>query len=148
MNWMEKASFKKIQKLLEISEREQYHKIFLNVRNLCELSLSPYPYILPVILRPLPTEIVESEHVIADLLNLAPGSLSPAKNLEIEAVGRDLVISTHPGQPSLVREDSGPIPQISRKDNRDSRLERFPHTKRVPVLPPKHLRREGGCLNG
>ena len=95
MNWVEKDSFKKIQKLLEISEWERHHEILLTVRNLHELSRRPYPYILPVIPRPLPIEIVEGEHyVIADLLNLAPGSSSLTKNLEIEAVGRELVIST------------------------------------------------------
>ena len=111
MNWVEKASFKKIQKLLEISKRKRHHEILLTVRNLCELSRSPYPYILPVIPRPLPTKIVEGEHyVIADLLNLALGSSSPAKNLEIKLVGRELVISTQLGQPSLAREDSGLVP--------------------------------------
>ena len=92
---MEKASFKKIQKLLEIYERERYHKILLTVTNLNELSRSPSPYIPPVIPRPLPIEIVEGEHyVIADLLNLASGSSSPVRTSETEMVGRELVIST------------------------------------------------------
>ena len=56
---MEKAGFKNIKKLLEISEREQHHKILLTVKNLRELSCNPSPYIIPVIPRPLPTEIVE-----------------------------------------------------------------------------------------
>ena len=74
---------------------------------------------------------MEGEHyVIADLLNFAPGSSSPTKNLKIEAVGLELVISTQPGQPSLAREDSGHVPQISRKDNRGSRLEPLPLTKK------------------
>ena len=131
MNWVEKASFKKIQKLLEIFERERHHEILLTERNLHELSHSPSPYILPVIPRHLPTEIVEGEHyVIVDLLNLAPGSSSPAKNLEIEAVRQELVISTQPGQPSLAREDFGPLPQVSKKNNKGSRLERLPFTKK------------------
>ena len=54
VNWVEKASFKKIQKLLEISERERHHEILLTTKNLHELSCSPYPYIIPVIPRPLP----------------------------------------------------------------------------------------------
>ena len=139
MNWVEKASFNKIQKLLEISERERHHEILLTVRNLCELSHSPSPYILPVIPCPLPSEIVEGEHyVIADLLNLAPGSSSPAKNLEIEAVGLELVISTQPEQLSLAREDSGPVPQVSKKDNMNSHLEHLPFSKKVsrPATPP------------
>ena len=55
VNWVEKASFKKIQKLLEISERERHHEILLTARNLRELSRSPSPYIIPVIPRSLPT---------------------------------------------------------------------------------------------
>ena len=79
VNWVEKAGFKNIQKLLEIFERERHHEILLTVRNLCELSRNHSPYILPVIPRPLPIEIVKGEHyVIADLLNLASGSSSPA----------------------------------------------------------------------
>ena len=81
------------------------------MKNLCELSRSPSPYIITVIPRLLPSEIVKGEHyVIADLLNLAPGSSTPAKNSEIEAVSLELVISTQPKQPSLVRGDFGLIP--------------------------------------
>ena len=83
VNWVEKASFKKIHKLLEIFERGQHHEIPLTARNLHELSRSPSPYIIPVIPCSLPTEIVEGEHyVIVDLLNLAPSSSSPAKTFE------------------------------------------------------------------
>ena len=49
VNWMEKASFKKIQRLLEIFERERHHEILLNEKILHELNLSPSPYINPVI---------------------------------------------------------------------------------------------------
>ena len=148
MNWVEKSSFKKIQRLLEVSEREWHHEILLTVKNLHELSRSPSTYIIPVIPCPLPAKIVDGEHyVIADLLNLASGSSSPAKNFETEAVGRELVISTKFGQPSLAREDSGLIPQEFKKTigvavSRVSLLQ-----KRVLVLPPKHLRREDGCPN-
>ena len=53
VNWGEKASFKKIQRLLEISERERHHEILLTGKNLRELSRSPSPYIIPIIPRPL-----------------------------------------------------------------------------------------------
>ena len=47
-----------------------------------------------VIHRPLPVEVVEGEHyVIADLLTLVPGILSPAQTSEAKVVGRELVIS-------------------------------------------------------
>ena len=128
---MEKACFKKIQKLREISKRERHHEILLTSRNLCELSCSPSPYTIPVLPHPFPIEIVEGEHyVIVDLLNLAPGSSSPANTSKIEMVGRELVISTQPGQPSLAREDSDPVPQESKKDDRGICLERLPFTKK------------------
>ena len=77
VNWVEKAGFKKIQKLLEISERERHHEVLLTVNNLCELICNPSSYILSVIPRPLPAEVVEGEHyIVADLLTLVPGSSS------------------------------------------------------------------------
>ena len=134
---MEKASFKKIQKLLEISKRERHHEILLTVRNDRELSRSPSPYILPIIPRPLPIEIVKGEHyVIANFLNLALSSSSPAKTFEIEAVGRELVINTQLGQLSLAREDSSPIPQVSKKDNRGRHLKHLPFMKKGSCPAP------------
>ena len=106
---VKKASFKKIQWLLEISKRERHHEILLTAKNLRKLSRS----IIPIIPRPFPAEIVEGEHyVIVDLLNLAPDSSSPPKNFETEAVGRELVINTQFGQPSLAREDLPCPPSI------------------------------------
>ena len=88
VNWVEKARFKKLQKLLKISEWEQHHEILLTARNLRELSRSSSPYIIPFIPCSIPTEIVEGEHyIIADLLNLAPGSSSLAKTSETETIG-------------------------------------------------------------
>ena len=128
---MEKASFKKIQRLLEISEQERHHEILLIAKNLRELSRIPSLYIIPVIPRPLPVEIVEEEHyIIANLLNLVPGSSTPTKNSETKAVGRELVISTQFGQPSLAREDFGLVPQASKKDDRGSCLERLSFAKK------------------
>ena len=55
VNWVGKAGFKNIKKLLEIYECERHHEIHLTMRNLRELSHNPSPYILPVIPHPLPT---------------------------------------------------------------------------------------------
>ena len=141
---MEKAGFKNIQKLLEIFERERHHEILLPVRNLRELSRNPSPYILPVIPHPLPTEIVEGEHyVIADLLNLALSSSSPAQTSETEVVGWELVISLRLEHPSLAL----PLNHLRRLIGIVV-TSVFLLLKRAPVLPPKHLRREDGCLNG
>ena len=77
VNWVKKASFEKIQKLLEIYERERHHEVILTLHNLNDLSRNPAPYSVQVIQCPLPIEIVEGEHyVTADLLNLLSGSSS------------------------------------------------------------------------
>ena len=128
---MEKAGFGKIQKLLEISEREWHHQILLTMKNLRELSHNPSPYTLPVIPHPLPTEEVEGEHyVIADLLTLIPGSLFPAQASETEVGGRELAISLRPEQPSLAREDPGVVPRASKEVDRGARPKRLPFTKK------------------
>ena len=131
VNWVEKSVFKNIQKLLEISEREQHHEILLTVKNLRELSRNLSPYTLPVIPRPLPTKIVEGEpHVIADLLNLVPGSSSPTQSFETEVVGQELAISLRPEQPSLAREDPDVAPRASKEVNRGSHLKCLPFKKK------------------
>ena len=131
VKWVEKAGFKKIQKLLEISKQEQHHRILLTMKNLRELSRNTSPYTLPVIPCPFPTKIVEGEHyVIADLLTLVPGSLSPAQTSETEVVGQELEISLRPEQPSLAREDLGITPRASKKVDRGSFLKRLPFTKK------------------
>ena len=117
--------------MLEISELERHHEILLTAKNLRELSHSPPPYMILVIPRPLPPKVVVREHyVIVNLLNSALGRLSPTKNSEADVVGRELVVSTHSGQPSLAREDSGPVPQAFKKDNRGSCLELLPLAKK------------------
>ena len=69
---------------------ERHNEILLTAKNLLDLGRSLSLYIILVIPRPLPAEILEGEHyIIVDLLNLAPGSSSPAKNFEIEAVGEN-----------------------------------------------------------
>ena len=75
VNWVEKAGFGKIKKLLEIFEQERHREILLTMKNLRDLSRNPSPYTLPVIPCPIPIKVVEGEHyVIADLLTLIPGS--------------------------------------------------------------------------
>ena len=111
VHWVERASFAKIRRLLEISEQERHHEVLLTVKNLHDLSRHPSPYNVPIIPRPLPSEVVEGEHfVAADLMSLIPGGSSPAREAENEATGRELVISTQSAQPSSTSEDSDPAP--------------------------------------
>ena len=111
VHWVERAGFEKIQRLLEISEQELHHEVLVTEKNLHDLSRHPSLYSVPIIPRPPPSEIVKGEHfVTTDLLNLIPGSSSPAREAESEAVGRELVINTQLVQPSSASEDSGPAP--------------------------------------
>ena len=124
MHWVERASFEKIRRLLEISEQERHHEVLLIVKNLHDLSRHPSPYSVPIILLPLPLEIVEGEHfVTVDLLKLIPGNSSSPRKPETEATGQELVVYIQPGQPSSASEDFGPASQASRQVERGSRLE-------------------------
>ena len=89
MNWVEKSSIEKIDRLLEISERECHCRVLLTLENISVVRHNPTPYTLPVIPRPLPSHVVEGEHfVISDLRHLVSSSASSSKNPVIEASSR------------------------------------------------------------
>ena len=96
--------FLNISRLLEITKRER-NELFLLVKNLQELGSSPFPYIAPVILRPLPGEVVRGEHfILIDLLKSIPGSSykeRSAREPQVEIVEGALV--------SFVRLDQSPL---------------------------------------
>ena len=68
-----------IYRLLEITKRERHHELLLSVKNLQDLGATPFPYIVPVLSRPLPNEVDKGEHfVLAYLLrSLQRGSMEP-----------------------------------------------------------------------
>ena len=85
MKWVEKSSIEKIRRLLEISERERHCEVLLTSENISAVISNPTPYTLPAIPRPLPSNVVEGEHlVIADLRRLASSSASSSRDLEEE----------------------------------------------------------------
>ena len=74
---MEKARLDRIKWLLEITERECNHELVLSAKNLLELGASPY--IVHVISRLLPKELIKGEHfILAELLKSITGSSSLA----------------------------------------------------------------------
>ena len=74
---MEKVSLDRIRRLLEITERKRNHELLFYVKNLQKLGANLFPYIVPVIPRPLLEELTKDEHfVLANLLKLIPGSSS------------------------------------------------------------------------
>ena len=89
VKWVEKSSIEKIRRLLEISERERHCQILLTRENVSAVRNNPAPYTLPVIPRPLSSNVVEGEHfVLADIRRLASGNVSSSRNLVVEASSR------------------------------------------------------------
>ena len=93
MNWIEKTGLENIRQLLEITEAERNHELLLIVKNLRELGGSPFFYIIPIVPRWLPTEVIEGEHfIIVDLLKLVLGGSSHA----ISAHGGQAEVTARP----------------------------------------------------
>ena len=89
MKLVEKSSIEKIYRLLEISERERHYQVLLTRENIFTVRHNPAPYTLPVIPRPLPSNVMEGEHfVLADVRRLVSGSASSSRDLVVEASSR------------------------------------------------------------
>ena len=85
VEWVEKASFENIRRLLEVSEREHHYKVLLTLKNLADIRRNTTCYNLLVIPRLLPSEVVSGEHFVnADLLHLILRGASPSGGAEIE----------------------------------------------------------------
>ena len=116
---MEKESLECIRRLLEIAEEECNHELLLSMKKLRELGSSPFPYIVPIIPRPLPVELVRGEHfTLVDLLKSIPSSSAQAGSAQkpqVEIVERALVSFVRPDQLSLAKQDSQPTPQATKK---------------------------------
>lgn len=68
MEWVEKASFDRLNKLFVITSNERNHQTLLSARNLLEVIREPQPYVLPIIPRRLPKVVEPEEHfVLKDL---------------------------------------------------------------------------------
>ena len=85
------------------------------MKNLRELGGSPFPYIISIVPRLSPIEVIEGEHfVLADLLKLVLGSSSQAisaKEGQTKAATRTLVRHTRVTQPQSPR----PTPRPKKK---------------------------------
>ena len=68
VEWVEKDSFTRLNKLLEIDETKQTYKVFFLDKNLLALIDNPKPFIMPVFPRLAPLSLVFGEHfVLKDL---------------------------------------------------------------------------------
>ena len=133
VHWVEKASLEKIRKLLEISELERHYEVLLTLKNLADVRRSPTRYSLPIIPRPLPSEIVEGEHfVTTDMLSLIAGSASPFGDPTPETSNREQASRAPSVLLASTSGDSNPAPPGP------SRGERVIHQARLP-LPRKGI---------
>ena len=96
--------FLNISRLFKITKRE-HNKLLLSMKNSQELGSSPFPYIAPVIPRPLPRDVIRGEHfVLAKLLKSISGSSSQtrsAREPQVEIAEGALVSFVRPGQSPL-----------------------------------------------
>ena len=89
MKWVEKSSIEKIRRLLDISEWERHCQVLLTPENISSVRNNPAPYTLPVIPRPLPSNVVEGEHfVLTNIRCLASSNVSSSQDLVVEASSR------------------------------------------------------------
>ena len=64
VEWVEKASFDRLNKLFEITTVERHHQTLLTARNLLAVIQEPHPYITNILPRKLPKQVVPREHFI------------------------------------------------------------------------------------
>ena len=137
MNWVEKSSFKKIRRLSEISEQERHYKVLLTSDNISVVRRNPTPYTLPVIPRPLPSDIVEGEHfVITDLRRLISSSARPSGVPVVEAISLVQGAGSASGSSTSPTEDNSSAHPVPSRRTRSSRPERLPLLERVAGSAP------------
>ena len=141
MEWVEKANFKKIHRLLEVSQQECHYKVLLALKNLADVRRNPASYSLPIIQRPLPSEIVEGEHFVTpDLLRLISGGVSPSGGAETEIADRRSAARS-PSEPSTSNSEGSGLAQLaSRRGEGGSRPERLPLPTRGGKSAPQVLK--------
>ena len=85
------------------------------MKNLQDLGANPFPYMVHVLSRPLPSEVVKGEHfVLSDLLKLFPGGFSQEK-----AAPETLVRLDHLPLPM---QDPKPVPQEAKKNKKKKKI--------------------------
>ena len=146
MDWVEKSSLEKIRRLFEIFEQERHYKVLLTPDNISAVRRNPAPYTLPVIPRPLPSDIVEGEHfVIADLWRLISSSARPSRDPVVEASSRVQGSGHASGSSTSSSGDSSSAHPAPSRRTRSSRPERLPLIDQVVGSAPRvvKIRRKG-----
>ena len=138
---MEKASFKKIRWLLEVSERERHYKVLLTSKNLVDVRCNPACYNLPVILCLLSSKVVDGEHFVnADLLRLISGVALTFGGAESEIMDRRSVARSPSGPSASNSGGSGSAQLAPRRGKGGSPPERLPLPSRGGKYAPRVLK--------
>ena len=104
-------------------------------------SLFNAPYTLPVIPRPLPSDIVEGEHfVITDLRRLFSSSAHPSSGPVVEAISRVQGARSASGSSTSLSEDSSSAQPVPSRRTRSSRPERLPLAEQVAESTPRVIK--------
>ena len=114
VNWVEKSSFERIRRLLEVYEQERHCKVLLTPENISAVRHNPTPYNLLVIPRTLPRDVVEGEHfVVADLRRLVSRGASSSRDPVVEASSRVQGVGSSSGAStsSSGSSSSSPLPR-------------------------------------
>ena len=64
VEWVEKASFDRLNKLFEITAIERHYQTLLSTRNLLAVVREPQPYVVNILPRRLPKFIVPGKHFV------------------------------------------------------------------------------------
>ncbi|KAL6319199.1 hypothetical protein AAG906_013872 [Vitis piasezkii] len=70
VDWVEKASFACVSKLLEIDAKERHYKTLLSARNLMAVVRESQDYVIHILPRKLPKEVVPGEHYTVKELSI------------------------------------------------------------------------------
>ena len=64
VEWVEKASFDRLNRLFEITSIERHYQTLLSARNLLTVVREPQSYVLNILPRQLPKVVVPGEHFV------------------------------------------------------------------------------------
>ena len=64
VEWVEKASFIRLNKLFEITAAERHHETLLTTRNLLAVVREPQVHVINILPRKLPKKVVPGEHLV------------------------------------------------------------------------------------
>ena len=141
VEWVEKASFEKIHRLLEVSEREHHYKVLLTLKNLVDVRRNPACYNLPVIPCPLPSKVVDEEHFFnADLLRLISGGASTSGGAVVKIADQRSVARSPLGPFASNSGGSGSAQHAPRRGKGGSPPKRLPLPSRGGKSAPQVLK--------